>query len=155
MKCLDKVFWSLQDIPALTAFPSRLVHQLSLSFENPPILLSTSGNKLPLLSLGVNFHPLHEDHLPCNIHLVNLRSLGPSPPHNHKTSEYLLVLHNIGMECSIEVPATAECSISDQVWDIRILGYQQVKPNVFHFDMFSVIFQEVMKHFFCFWRQML
>ncbi|XP_060924027.1 alpha-mannosidase 2 [Limanda limanda] len=77
---------------------SLLAHLSSLSLCHPPVTMVThSITKLPKLR---PFQPLSSS-LPCDIHLLNLRTLEDAQKAESPSQEAALLLHRKGFDCSI------------------------------------------------------
>ncbi|XP_071328218.1 alpha-mannosidase 2 [Trachinotus anak] len=76
---------------------SLLAHLTSLSLSQPPItMVAPSDSQLPKLR---PFRPLHSS-LPCDIHLLNLRTLEDAQEAGSPSQEVALILHRKGFDCS-------------------------------------------------------
>jgi len=89
----------------LVGYPSLLAHRLSLSLNNPLIALHrqrpmTAGEHLSVRP----FQPLTQS-LPCDVHLLNLRSF--TPVINGTSS--LLFLHRLRSDCGVQPRAILSC----------------------------------------------
>lgn len=107
-KVVDKKnVFVFQKVPPLTSYPSRIVQQMSNAMENRLVFLSSSVPKPP-------FALLSRSALPCDVHLVNMRSL-PVERDGGRGLELLLVLHRVGVTCEIENLVASGCTDSDVV----------------------------------------
>ncbi|XP_053266802.1 alpha-mannosidase 2 [Pleuronectes platessa] len=76
---------------------SLLAHLSSLSLCHPPVTMVTHSNtKLPKLR---PFRPLSSS-LPCDVHLLNLRTLEDAQKAESPSQEAALLLHRKGFDCS-------------------------------------------------------
>lgn len=97
-------------VPPLTSFPSRIVQQMSNAMENRLVFLSSSSSvPTPPFSL------LSHSALPCDVHLVNMRSLLVEGDGGGGGLELLLVLHRVGVTCEIENLVASDCTDSDEI----------------------------------------
>lgn len=78
------------------SYPSLLSH-ITSSFLNHPVLSMTGKNPMPTLQLLGKFSPLVSS-LPCDIHLVNLRTIQSKVEGEH-SDEAALILHRRGYDC--------------------------------------------------------
>ncbi|XP_037385401.1 alpha-mannosidase 2 isoform X1 [Talpa occidentalis] len=78
------------------SFPSLLSH-ITSSFLNHPIILMAEKVYMPTLQLLGEFSPLQSS-LPCDIHLVNLRTIQSKVDGKHP-DEAALILHRRGFDC--------------------------------------------------------
>ncbi|KAM9840891.1 alpha-mannosidase 2 [Aulostomus maculatus] len=77
---------------------SILAHLSSLSLCHPPFTMVThSDSKLPALR---RFLPLHFS-MPCDLHLLNLRTLEDPQEEESPSKEVALLLHRKGFDCSL------------------------------------------------------
>lgn len=76
--------------------PSLLSH-ITSSFLNHPVFPMTEKVPVPTLQLLAEFSPLMSP-LPCDIHLVNLRTIQSKVDGKH-SSEAALILHRKGFDC--------------------------------------------------------
>ncbi|XP_068608900.1 alpha-mannosidase 2 [Brachionichthys hirsutus] len=93
---------------------SLLAHLTSLNLCHPPITMVTvSGDNLPKLR---PFLPLDVS-LPCDIHLLNLRTLEDTQKAGHPSQEAALLLHRKGFDCSSapDLPLTCTWSTHEEV----------------------------------------
>uniref|UniRef100_UPI00358E0F9A alpha-mannosidase 2x n=2 Tax=Myxine glutinosa TaxID=7769 RepID=UPI00358E0F9A len=81
------------------AYPSPLGHITSDSLNHPPIVLISTMSSQASLSLRPSVHLLSR-HLPCDIHLVNIRTL-QSLTDNGPGDDVGLILHRKGIDCSL------------------------------------------------------
>ncbi|XP_068423060.1 alpha-mannosidase 2 [Clinocottus analis] len=88
---------------------SLLAHLTSLSLSHPPITMVAPGDsQVPKLR---PFLPLRSS-LPCDIHLVNLRTLEDSQEAESPSQEVALLLHRKGFECSSAPDPGLQCTLS-------------------------------------------
>ncbi|XP_055421855.1 alpha-mannosidase 2 [Bubalus kerabau] len=78
------------------SYPSLLSH-ITSSFLNHPVFPMTEKVPVPTLQLLGGFSPLMSP-LPCDIHLVNLRTVQSKVDGKH-SSEAALILHRKGFDC--------------------------------------------------------
>ncbi|KAJ8775643.1 hypothetical protein J1605_016191 [Eschrichtius robustus] len=78
------------------SYPSLLSH-ITSSFLNHPIFPMTEKVPVPTLQLLGEFSPLMSS-LPCDIHLVNLRTIQSKVDGKH-SNEAALILHRKGFDC--------------------------------------------------------
>lgn len=78
------------------SYPSLLSH-ITSSFLNHPVLSMTENTPMPTLQLLGKFSPLVSS-LPCDIHLVNLRTIQSKVEGEH-SDEAALILHRRGYDC--------------------------------------------------------
>ncbi|KAG8505658.1 Alpha-mannosidase 2, partial [Galemys pyrenaicus] len=78
------------------SFPSLLSH-ITSSFLNHPIISMAEKVYMPTLQLLGEFSPLQSS-LPCDIHLVNLRTIQSKVDGKHP-DEAALILHRKGFDC--------------------------------------------------------
>lgn len=93
---------------------SLLAHLTSLSLCHPPItMFAPSDRKLPKLH---PFQPLLSS-LPCDIHLLNLRTLEDAQEAESPSQEAALLLHRKGFDCSTTPEPAPVCmwSAHDEV----------------------------------------
>ncbi|XP_068191447.1 alpha-mannosidase 2 [Antennarius striatus] len=93
---------------------SLLAHLTSLNLCHPPITMVTaSGSSLPELH---PFLPL-ESSLPCDIHLLNLRTLEDTQKAGYPSQEAALLLHRKGFDTSSppDLPLTCTWSKKEEV----------------------------------------
>ncbi|XP_067430456.1 alpha-mannosidase 2 [Thunnus thynnus] len=93
---------------------SLLAHLTSLSLCHPPITMVTPGNsQLPKLH---PFRPLRSS-LPCDVHLLNLRTLEDPQEAESPSQEVALLLHRKGFDCSSapEPPPPCTWSVHEEV----------------------------------------
>lgn len=89
----------------LVGYPSLLSHHLTLSLNNP--LIALHGQRPPTAAkhLAVRpFQPMSQS-LPCDVHLLNLRSLVPV----RNGSQSLLFLHRVQTACGVQPRAQLSC----------------------------------------------
>ncbi|XP_055000954.1 alpha-mannosidase 2 [Sorex araneus] len=92
------------------SYPSLLSH-LTNYFLNHPIFSMTEKIYMPTLQLLDGFFPLRSP-LPCDIHLVNLRTIQPKGDGQHP-DEAALILHRRGFDCRFSSKNTGlSCSTS-------------------------------------------
>lgn len=88
---------------------SLLAHQTSLSVCHPPITMVTHGDsQLPKLR---PFLPLRSS-LPCDVHLLNLRTLEDTQEAGTPSQEVALLLHRKGFDCSSAPEPSLQCTWS-------------------------------------------
>uniref|UniRef100_A0A8P4GL75 mannosyl-oligosaccharide 1,3-1,6-alpha-mannosidase n=1 Tax=Dicentrarchus labrax TaxID=13489 RepID=A0A8P4GL75_DICLA len=88
---------------------SLLAHLTSLSLCHPPItMVATSDSQLPKLR---PFLPLQSS-LPCDVHLLNLRTLEDTQEAGSPSQEVALLLHRKGFDCSSAPEPPLQCSWS-------------------------------------------
>uniref|UniRef100_A0A8D1STX3 mannosyl-oligosaccharide 1,3-1,6-alpha-mannosidase n=1 Tax=Sus scrofa TaxID=9823 RepID=A0A8D1STX3_PIG len=78
------------------SYPSLLSH-ITSSFLNHPVFPMTEKVPVPTLQLLGEFSPLMSS-LPCDIHLVNLRTIQSKVDDKH-SNEAALILHRRGFDC--------------------------------------------------------
>uniref|UniRef100_A0A8C6RC18 Glycosyl hydrolase family 38 C-terminal domain-containing protein n=1 Tax=Nannospalax galili TaxID=1026970 RepID=A0A8C6RC18_NANGA len=81
-----------------TSYPSLLSHLTSMYLNTPLLALPVATRQLPGPALR-SFHPLAST-LPCDFHLVNLRTL--SAEDNMPSADAALILHRKGFDCGLE-----------------------------------------------------
>uniref|UniRef100_A0A8D1YTU1 Alpha-mannosidase n=1 Tax=Sus scrofa TaxID=9823 RepID=A0A8D1YTU1_PIG len=82
-----------------TSYPSLLSHLTSMYLNTPVFALPVAKKQPPGLALR-SFHPLASS-LPCDFHLLNLRSL-QAKDENVPAAETALILHRKGFDCGLE-----------------------------------------------------
>lgn len=88
---------------------SLLAHLSSLSLCHPPItMVARSDNQLPMLR---PFLPLSSS-LPCDLHLLNLRTLEDPQEAESPSKEVALLLHRKGFDCSSAPKPLPSCTWS-------------------------------------------
>ncbi|XP_070845355.1 alpha-mannosidase 2 [Chaetodon trifascialis] len=88
---------------------SLLAHLTSLSLCHPPItMVAPSDSQLPKLR---PFLPLRSS-LPCDIHLLNLRTLEDAQEAEAPSQEVALLLHRKGFDCSSAPELPLQCTWS-------------------------------------------
>lgn len=88
---------------------SLLAHLTSLSLSHPPItMVAPSNSQVPKLR---PFLPLHSS-LPCDVHLLNLRTLEDSQEAESPSQEVALLLHRKGFDCSSTPEPPLQCTWS-------------------------------------------
>ncbi|XP_038589012.1 alpha-mannosidase 2-like [Micropterus salmoides] len=88
---------------------SLLAHLTSLSLCHPPItMVAPSGGRLPKLR---PFLPLRSS-LPCDVHLLNLRTLEDAQEAESPSQEVALLLHRKGFDCSSAPEPPLQCTWS-------------------------------------------
>ncbi|XP_053195392.1 alpha-mannosidase 2 [Scomber japonicus] len=88
---------------------SLLAHLSSLSLSHPPITMVAPGNsQLPKLR---PFRPLRSS-LPCDVHLLNLRTLEDPKEADSPGQEVALLLHRKGFDCSSAPEPPPQCTWS-------------------------------------------
>nr|XP_046230871.1 alpha-mannosidase 2 isoform X2 [Scatophagus argus] len=93
---------------------SLLAHLTSLSLCHPPVIMVAPGNtQLPKLR---PYLPLRSS-LPCDIHLLNLRTLEDTQEAESPSQEVALLLHRKGFDCSSapELPLQCTWSVHEEV----------------------------------------
>ncbi|KAM4635196.1 alpha-mannosidase 2 isoform 1-T2 [Polymixia lowei] len=97
------------------SYPSLLSHLSSLLLSHPPFIMATSPDHAPAGLLS-SYRPL-ADTLPCDLHLVNLRTLqaqdGGSPSHSSA-----LILHRKGFDCDVNTQTNLHCHASQGQLDL-------------------------------------
>ncbi|XP_034752948.1 alpha-mannosidase 2 [Etheostoma cragini] len=89
---------------------SLLAHLTSLSLLHPPItMVAPSDSRLPELR---PFLPLRSS-LPCDVHLLNLRTLEDAQEADNPSQEVALLLHRKGFDCSSAPEPQLQCTWSD------------------------------------------
>ena len=89
----------------LVGYPSLLSHHLSLSLNNPLIAVYRQRPSTAAKHLSVrSFQPLSQS-LPCDVHLLNLRSLVPV----RNASRSLLFLHRLQTDCRVQPRVQLSC----------------------------------------------
>ncbi|XP_040053273.2 alpha-mannosidase 2 [Gasterosteus aculeatus] len=90
---------------------SLLAHLTSLSLNHLPItMVAPSDSQVPKLR---PFLPLRSS-LPCDVHLLNLRTLEDSQESDSPSQEVALLLHRKGFDCSSAPEAPLQCTWSAQ-----------------------------------------
>uniref|UniRef100_A0AAX7URT7 mannosyl-oligosaccharide 1,3-1,6-alpha-mannosidase n=1 Tax=Astatotilapia calliptera TaxID=8154 RepID=A0AAX7URT7_ASTCA len=89
---------------------SLLAHLASLSLCHPPMTMVATSNS-QLLKLRP-FQPLHSS-LPCDIHLLNLRTLEDTQEADTPSQETALFLHRKGFDCSTAPEPAPQCTWSE------------------------------------------
>uniref|UniRef100_A0A1A8V5E9 Alpha-mannosidase n=1 Tax=Nothobranchius furzeri TaxID=105023 RepID=A0A1A8V5E9_NOTFU len=90
---------------------SLLAHLASLSLCHPPITMAAPTNtEVPKLH---PFLPLHSS-LPCDIHLLNLRTLEDPQESGSPSQEVGLLLHRKGFDCSTSPSPALSCTWTSQ-----------------------------------------
>ncbi|XP_070706732.1 alpha-mannosidase 2 [Pempheris klunzingeri] len=98
-----------QEVGAASEHLSLLAHLTSLSLCHPPITLVTPGNgQMPKLR---PFLPLRSA-LPCDVHLLNLRTLEDAQETGSPSQEVGLLLHRKGFDCSSAPEPPLQCTWS-------------------------------------------
>uniref|UniRef100_A0A8C2ZJV1 mannosyl-oligosaccharide 1,3-1,6-alpha-mannosidase n=1 Tax=Cyclopterus lumpus TaxID=8103 RepID=A0A8C2ZJV1_CYCLU len=95
---------------------SLLAHLISLSLSHPPMTMVTSSDsQVPKLH---RFLPLRSS-LPCDVHLLNLRTLEDSQKAESPSQEVALLLHRKGFDCSSTPDVELQCtwSVHEEVED--------------------------------------
>ncbi|KAM6901375.1 alpha-mannosidase 2 isoform 1-T2 [Lycodopsis pacificus] len=88
---------------------SLLAHLTSLSLSHPPIsMVAPSDSQVPKLR---PFLPLRSS-LPCDLHLLNLRTLEDPQEAESPSQEVALLLHRKGFDCSSAPEPSLECTWS-------------------------------------------
>uniref|UniRef100_A0A8C2ZJA3 mannosyl-oligosaccharide 1,3-1,6-alpha-mannosidase n=1 Tax=Cyclopterus lumpus TaxID=8103 RepID=A0A8C2ZJA3_CYCLU len=88
---------------------SLLAHLISLSLSHPPMTMVTSSDsQVPKLH---RFLPLRSS-LPCDVHLLNLRTLEDSQKAESPSQEVALLLHRKGFDCSSTPDVELQCTWS-------------------------------------------
>lgn len=85
--------------PLITSYPSLLSHLTAAHLSAPVQALPVALGQTPGPSLR-SFHPLGSP-LPCDFHLLNLRSL-PAEEESLPSGEAALLLHRKGFDCGLE-----------------------------------------------------
>uniref|UniRef100_A0A2K5VRH1 Alpha-mannosidase n=1 Tax=Macaca fascicularis TaxID=9541 RepID=A0A2K5VRH1_MACFA len=85
------------------SYPSLLSH-ITSSFMNHPVFPMTNKFSSPTLDLQGEFSPLQSS-LPCDIHLVNLRTIQSKVGSGH-SNEAALILHRKGFDCRFSSKGT-------------------------------------------------
>uniref|UniRef100_A0A8C5JVT4 Alpha-mannosidase n=1 Tax=Jaculus jaculus TaxID=51337 RepID=A0A8C5JVT4_JACJA len=81
-----------------TSYPSLLSHLTSMYLNTPPLVLPVAKRQLPGPSLR-SFRPLASI-LPCDFHLLNLRTLAAED--TSPSADAALILHRKGFDCGLE-----------------------------------------------------
>ena len=82
-------------------YPSMLAHQLSWELLHPLSSMSLdSTKKSKIISLRSSYSGLNVDSWPCDVHLVNLRSLTATESYA-ASDQAALILHRVGYECGL------------------------------------------------------
>ncbi|XP_038127924.1 alpha-mannosidase 2 [Cyprinodon tularosa] len=90
---------------------SLLAHLASLSLSHPPIAMVAPGNgQLPKLR---PFQPLRSS-LPCDVHLLNLRTLEDQQEAGSPSQEAALLIHRKGFDCNSAPDPLPTCTWSEQ-----------------------------------------
>ncbi|KAB0386696.1 hypothetical protein FD755_001652 [Muntiacus reevesi] len=87
---------NMEEDQKAVSHPSLLSH-ITSSFLNHPVFPMTEKVPVPTLQLLAEFSPLMSP-LPCDIHLVNLRTIQSKVDGQH-SSEAALILHRKGFDC--------------------------------------------------------
>ncbi|XP_043769698.1 alpha-mannosidase 2 [Cervus elaphus] len=87
---------NMEEEQKAVSHPSLLSH-ITSSFLNHPVFPMTEKVPVPTLQLLAEFSPLMSP-LPCDIHLVNLRTIQSKVDGKH-SSEAALILHRKGFDC--------------------------------------------------------
>jgi alpha-mannosidase II len=82
-----------------TSYPSLLSHLTSMYLNTPPLALPVAKTRLPGPDLR-SFHPLASA-LPCDFHLLNLRTL-PAEEDLSPSADTALILHRKGFDCGLQ-----------------------------------------------------
>ncbi|XP_062062260.1 alpha-mannosidase 2x isoform X2 [Lepus europaeus] len=82
-----------------TSYPSLLSHLTSVHLNAPVLALPVAKRQLPGSALR-SFHPLAAS-LPCDFHLLNLRTL-PAEDDTLPAPDTALILHRKGFDCGLE-----------------------------------------------------
>ncbi|XP_011948588.1 PREDICTED: alpha-mannosidase 2x isoform X6 [Cercocebus atys] len=82
-----------------TSYPSLLSHLTSMYLNTPALALPVARTQLPGPGLR-SFHPLASS-LPCDFHLLNLRTL-QAEEDTLPSAEMALILHRKGFDCGLE-----------------------------------------------------
>ncbi|PNI42893.1 MAN2A2 isoform 24, partial [Pan troglodytes] len=82
-----------------TSYPSLLSHLTSMYLNAPALALPVARTQLPGPGLR-SFHPLASS-LPCDFHLLNLRTL-QAEEDTLPSAETALILHRKGFDCGLE-----------------------------------------------------
>uniref|UniRef100_A0AAQ4QAA2 mannosyl-oligosaccharide 1,3-1,6-alpha-mannosidase n=1 Tax=Gasterosteus aculeatus aculeatus TaxID=481459 RepID=A0AAQ4QAA2_GASAC len=99
------------DIFSSVEHMSLLAHLTSLSLNHLPItMVAPSDSQVPKLR---PFLPLRSS-LPCDVHLLNLRTLEDSQESDSPSQEVALLLHRKGFDCSSAPQAPLQCTWSAQ-----------------------------------------
>ncbi|KAL3049791.1 hypothetical protein OYC64_009114 [Pagothenia borchgrevinki] len=94
---------------ASVEYLSLLAHLTSLSLSHPPITMVAPGDvQLPKLR---PFLPLRSS-LPCDLHLLNLRTLEDPQEAGAPSQEVALLLHRKGFDCSSAPEPALQCTWS-------------------------------------------
>ncbi|XP_074138044.1 alpha-mannosidase 2 [Sminthopsis crassicaudata] len=91
------------------SFPSLLSH-LTSSFLNHPVITMTTNPDINIPYLLNGFSPLVSS-MPCDIHLVNLRTI-QSKEDNGPSDEAALILHRKGFDCRLSNRSGLLCSLT-------------------------------------------
>ncbi|KAF5927300.1 hypothetical protein HPG69_017777 [Diceros bicornis minor] len=82
-----------------TSYPSLLSHLTSMYLNTPALAMPVAKRQLPAAGLR-SFHPLASS-LPCDFHLLNLRTL-QAEEDALPSAETALILHRKGFDCGLE-----------------------------------------------------
>ncbi|XP_036742744.2 alpha-mannosidase 2 isoform X1 [Manis pentadactyla] len=93
---LEKSVVNMEEEKKPISYPSLLSH-ITSSFLNHPVFSMTEKIPTPTLQLLGEFSPLLSS-LPCDIHLVNLRTIQSKVDGRH-SEEAALILHRRGFDC--------------------------------------------------------
>lgn len=93
---LEKSVMNMEEEKKPVSYPSLLSH-ITSSFLNHPVFSMTEKIPTPTLQLLGEFSPLLSS-LPCDIHLVNLRTIQSKVDGRH-SEEAALILHRRGFDC--------------------------------------------------------
>ncbi|KAM9101025.1 alpha-mannosidase 2 [Sarcophilus harrisii] len=91
------------------SFPSLLSH-LTSSFLNHPVITMTTNPDINIPHLLNGFSPLVSS-MPCDIHLVNLRTI-QSKEDSGPSDEAALILHRKGFDCRLSNRSEQLCSLT-------------------------------------------
>uniref|UniRef100_A0A8D1BXJ5 Alpha-mannosidase n=1 Tax=Sus scrofa TaxID=9823 RepID=A0A8D1BXJ5_PIG len=101
-----------------TSYPSLLSHLTSMYLNTPVFALPVAKKQPPGLALR-SFHPLASS-LPCDFHLLNLRSL-QAKDENVPAAETALILHRKGFDCGLEAKNLGfNCTTSQGKFHIQV-----------------------------------
>ncbi|XP_076365138.1 alpha-mannosidase 2-like isoform X2 [Tachypleus tridentatus] len=86
---------------------SHLANVLSSVLNYPAIILASDGKEERPLRGAMTFI---EKAFPCDVHLVNLRTIPKAGNYNYPSNSSLLILHRRGHSCNVKSHATDACT---------------------------------------------
>lgn len=102
---------------------SRLSHTLSSVLNYPAVILDVNNRMEHLFKPSVSFL---QTPYPCDVHLINLRTLPLSDKFYLPSNSSLLILHNKNRACNVMDIATMTCDESMEVNPFRHLGVRNL-----------------------------